>query len=130
MNLKDYIAADAQTLAQWLKAGEVSPEEVLCCAEQRLAEVNPDINAVVTDCFAFARSHLATLTGKEPYYGVPILVKDLGFAIKGIRATSGSRLLANHQSAEHSDFIRQLMQLGFLPIGKTNAAEFGLSYAT
>lgn len=130
MNLQDYLSADAKTLAAWIKTGEVSVAEALACAEQRLAEVNPDINAVVTDCFDFARQQLARLTGEEPYYGVPILVKDLGFSIQGIRDTSGSRLLADYHSPAHSDFIVALLKLGFLPIGKTNTAEFGLSYVT
>lgn len=130
MRVTDYLQCDAHRLAALIKKKEVSAQEVLDCALQRLHEVNAELNAVVIDCSDLARAHLQTLKGTEPMYGVPLLVKDLGFSLAGVRETAGSLFFAHNIGQVHSDFIQRLLNLGFLPIGKTNTPELGLSYVT
>jgi amidase len=72
MFVREYICFDVHELAR--KNRQISAEEALDCALARLDEVNPAINAVVTDCSLFARQCLAEMSGEEPYYGVPLLV--------------------------------------------------------
>jgi amidase len=92
--------------------------------------VNSSINAVVADCSSFAHQCLSNMTGHEPYYGVPLLVKDLGHSIEGIRITDGCRFFSNNVALGTSDLVRQLISLGFVPFAKTNTPELGLSYVT
>lgn len=94
MLLDEYLCCDATELAKRIKTHEISPLEALDCALSRLIEVNTTLNAVVTDCSDFAKKCLSTLHGDEPYYGVPLLIKDLGQPIAGVRATEGSRFFA------------------------------------
>ena len=70
------------------------------------------------------------MRGDEPYYGVPLLVKDLGHALKGIRSTEGSRFFSSNIALETSDLVSKLISLGFVPFAKTNTPELGLSYVT
>ncbi|STY29326.1 amidase [Legionella wadsworthii] len=130
MLLKEYLQCDASELARKIKMGETSPEETLDCAFLRINEVNKTLNAVVTDCTDFAKKCLKNLKGDEPFYGVPLLVKDLGQSISGILTTEGSRFFSTNVAPFTSDFVHQLMSLGFIPIGKTNTPELGLSYVT
>ncbi len=130
MNVNDYIKFDAHDLASLIKKGTVSAQEVLSCAMQRLDEVNPTLNAVVTQCPDLAHYWLNQLSGEEPYYGVPLLVKDLNHALIGIPCSEGSRFFANYIPDQNSDLIEQLIQLGFIPFAKTNVPELGLSYTT
>lgn len=130
MYSREYQALDALALARLVKRKEVSPQELLNCALSRLDEANPALNAVVTDCVQFAEQQIKQLSGDEPLAGVPLLVKDLGFAIKGIRDTSGSHFFQDQKSPDHSDFIKKMLALGLIPFAKTNTAEFGLSYVT
>ncbi|GGI84728.1 amidase [Legionella impletisoli] len=130
MNVREYIEQDAQSLAKLIKHNEISAEEALDCALARMEEVNPLLNAVVTDCRSWARAQLAQMNGQEPYYGVPILVKDLGYALKGVRNTEGSRFFKMNRGRENSDFIERLLTLGFVPFAMTNTPELGLSYVT
>ncbi|WP_035887448.1 amidase [Legionella norrlandica] len=130
MFINEYIRYDVHGLAKLIKNQEVSAKEVLKCAQERLHEINPILNAVVTDCFEFAHQCLAKMKGHEPYYGVPLLVKDLGHAMEGIRQTEGSHFFANNIGAANSDLINKLIGLGFVPVAKTNTPELGLSYVT
>ncbi|CAM2838939.1 amidase [Legionella steigerwaltii] len=130
MLLKEYLRCDATELAKRIKTREISPHEALNCALSRINEVNTTLNAVVTDCSDFAKKCLANLQGNEPYYGVPLLIKDLGHWISGIRSTEGSRFFAHNIAPITSDLVSKMIALGFIPIAKTNAPELGLSYVT
>jgi amidase len=70
------------------------------------------------------------MRGTEPFYGVPVLVKDLGFTLAGIPQTAGSRFFASTIPNLTSDFVQRLLTLGMLPFAKTNVPELGLSYVT
>lgn len=130
MQTKKYIQQDAHDLAELIKSKEISAEEALQCAITRMDEINPKLNAIITDCRDFGMSSLKSMRGDEPFYGVPIVVKDIGFDLKGERLTNGSKFLEKYIPQQNSDFIERLLALGFIPFAKTNVPEFGLSYVT
>ena len=130
MLVKEYIRFDVHELASLIKSRQISPEETLKCALARIDEVNPVLNAVVTDCTGFALKCLAKMRGDEPYYGVPLLVKDLGYDLEGIRSTEGSRFFSSNTGLATSDMVSKMISLGFVPFAKTNTPELGLSYVT
>ncbi len=55
MKFEEYRQQDAVGLAALVAAREVSPGELLDCALQRAAEVNPGLNAIVTPMHDIAR---------------------------------------------------------------------------
>ncbi|TAL61238.1 MAG: amidase [Legionella sp.] len=130
MLVDEYIRYDVQALATLIKSGQVNAEEALNCALLRLEEVNSQLNAVVTECPQFAYDCLKQMQGNEPYYGVPLLVKDLGFDLQGICTSEGSSFFSQYTAPHNSDIISQLIGLGFVPFAKTNTPELGLSYVT
>ncbi|AUH72989.1 amidase [Legionella sainthelensi] len=130
MLVNEYIRYDAHGLAQLIKKKKVSAREVLDCALTRVNEINPFLNAIVLSCPDFAIKCLKNLSGNEPYYGVPLLVKDLGHHITGVHSTEGSRFFAMNIDVFTSDLVSKLISLGFIPFAKTNTPELGLSYVT
>jgi amidase len=130
MQFSEYYQQDAHDLAKLIKTKQISAKEALNCAITRMHEVNPVLNAIVTDCSDWAYEQLKLMRGDEPFYGVPILVKDLGFMIEGVPYTAGSRFAASFISPITSDFIKHLLAFGLLPFAKTNVPELGLSYVT
>lgn len=130
MQLNEYCQLDAHDLAKLIKTKQLSPKEALDCSLKRMHEVNPLLNAVVRDCSDWARVRLKLMTGDEPFYGVPILVKDLGFTMAEIPYTAGSRFFAGSIPSLTSDLINRLLALGFLPFAQTNVPELGLSFVT
>lgn len=130
MLLNEYLRCDALELARLIKTKEVSAHEVIDCAFMRINEVNPLLNAIVLTCPDFAKKCLKSRNKNAPYYGVPLLVKDLGHPITGIQSTEGSRFFSRNIDKVTSDLVSKLISLGFIPFAKTNTPELGLSYVT
>src|SRR5690606_31539707 len=93
--------ADMDGLAQagLVRDKKLSAAELVEAAIKRVEEINPQINAVVTDFFAAAREKAKGPLAQGPFAGVPSFIKDLN-DYKGTRRTSGSRLFADFISPE------------------------------
>ncbi|MCC5791384.1 MAG: amidase [Legionellaceae bacterium] len=128
--MTNYLQCDALALAAQIKAGHCSAEEALQLALARSQAVNASLNAVTHYCVDWGRAQLARMQGDEPFYGVPLLVKDLGFSLAGQPSCSGSRFLQAQIATQNHVMIDSLLALGFVPFGLTNTPELGLSYVT
>ena len=62
--------------------------------------------------------------------GLPIPLKILGQSKAGWPATSAAALFANAKAEQTSAFVNGLEQLGLIPLGQTNAPEFGFKNVT
>lgn len=125
-------ALTACELGSGYAGGAFSPLDVLDSVMARLDAVNPLINAVVTVDHDGARRAAAASTARfragtplGPLDGVPITVKD-NIAVKGMRATWGSRLYADHVPAADELAVARLRAAGVVILGKTNCPEFTL----
>ena len=83
MGFKEYGQYDALGLAELVRRGEVSAEELLDEALARTAAVNPRINAVIHLMESRARESIAAGLPDGPLRGVPFLIKDLMTAYAG-----------------------------------------------
>lgn len=133
MAFDDYDQHDASSLAALVRAGEVSPEDLMAAAQQRIQRHNPALNAVIGQHDDWARQELARRRSagterKGVFAGVPVLVKDLLATVEGLPTWYGNRLLQASlpPAAADSEFIRRLRNSGAVIIGKTNTPEFGL----
>lgn len=113
-----------------LKRGEMSPLDLVEASAARIAEVEPKINAVVTQCIERARDHAKRLMSAPrkdapPNYlhGLPIAAKD-NLAVAGVRTTSGSRIYADNYPKESDLLIERLEAGGAIIMGKANMPEF------
>ncbi|MBP7178842.1 MAG: amidase, partial [Moraxellaceae bacterium] len=100
MKFDEYRQQDAVGLAALVARGEVSASELLACAMQRAADVNPDLNAIVIPMHEIAQNRAAT-TLAGPLAGVPFLIKDIAQDYAGVPTTSGSRALRNYVPPTH-----------------------------
>lgn len=128
---------DAGYYADLIARDELSVTEAVEMALREIERLNPEFNAVVhvqakaarrrateMDKFA-ATAPLSTRNTLPPFWGVPILLKDLGEPQKGQPTTSCSRLLAGNIAKESDDYIKAILSAGFVVVGRTNAPEFG-----
>ena len=132
--MHEFIKWPATEAVAHLKRGEVSPLELINAAEARIAETNPQINAMVTLCFDRARAHArrlmqdksgATSSGSLAgfLHGLPIAVKD-NSDVEGVRCTSGSRVHEHRIAPDSDPAVRRLEAHGAIIVGKTNLPEF------
>ena len=132
-NLKDELwQRTATELISGYANREFLPLKVLESVLDRLDKINPRINAVVTLDREGARS-AAEASEKRwvaqaavgTLEGVPVTVKD-NIAVRGLRATWGSKLYADYIPKTDELPIARLRDAGAIILGKTNCPEFTL----
>jgi len=126
----------ANELAALVRAREVSALEVTESALARLAEVNPKINAVVTEmadeaCTAAKSVDEAFGRGDDPgpLGGVPVTVK-VNTDQAGHATTNGVRIQRDLIAKTDNPVIANLRKAGAIIIGRTNTPAFSLRWFT
>lgn len=119
-----------QEASEELRSGLITPTELLAETLERIDQLDSKIHAFITVMRdqAFEEAEKAEneqRTGlfRGPLHGIPIGVKDL-IAVKNVRLTAGSKVLADHVSQEDATVVEQLRRAGAVIIGKTNTHEF------
>lgn len=131
MDLLTYIQADATALAELIRKKEVTPKEVIDASFQQLEKVNPLLQAVTHHRKERVLQESEQLdVERGPFFGVPLLLKDISQALAGERLTSGSKLLKDVVAKEDSHLVQKIRRAGFMMIGHTNTPEFGLKNIT
>ncbi|MBF0294494.1 MAG: Asp-tRNA(Asn)/Glu-tRNA(Gln) amidotransferase subunit GatA [Magnetococcales bacterium] len=121
------LAAASRALA----AGTVSSLELTRACLQRIARLNPEINAFITideeGALQAAREADARIARKEhtPLTGIPLAIKDI-FCTQGLRTTCASAMLANFIPPYESTVTGRLRTAGAVLLGKTNMDEFAM----
>ena len=121
------------TIRKMIRQREVSPVEVAEAHLERIARLNPQLNAIVTlapDLVERAKAaEAALLRGDEvgSLHGVPVTVKDT-IDTAGLRTTSGSRIRMDYVPQTDAPSVARLKAAGAIVLGKTNAAEMAMDY--
>ena len=127
MKFEEYIQYDALGLAELIRKGAVSQAEVLEVAIDRAEEVNPRINAVIYQMYEQARKKALQDLPDHPMAGVPFLIKDLEFYLKGEPMTHGSQSMKHYVPQVDSYMVETFKKIGLNIFGKTNTPEFGIT---
>ncbi|MER6947826.1 amidase [Nonomuraea sp. NPDC000554] len=121
----------ATEMARLVRAGQVSAVELLQAHLDRIEQVNPQVNAVVTlaaeqalDAAKAADARQAAGEPLGPLHGLPVAHKDL-VDTAHIRTTYGSPLFAGNIPDQDDLIVERLKRAGAISVGKTNTPEFG-----
>ena len=123
--MQEYLQCDGTDLAEMIADDQVSSDELLDLAIERMNKINPSINAVTLTMLGEAKKTIEN-NPSGPFSGVPFLLKDLGASYKGIKMTSGSKLFKDFIPPVDSELVKRYKQAGLVTFGKTNTPEFGL----
>ncbi len=126
------INASLKQLSQALAAKQISSVELTQLFLDRIARLNPTLNAFVTvdaeKSLNSARAADARIAAGNAglLTGIPIAQKDI-FCAEGWRTTCGSKMLANFVSPYDATVIRKMeSEAGLVSLGKTNMDEFAM----
>jgi amidase len=116
---------DATAQADLVRAGEVSPRELVQASIERIEAVNGELNAVIHPLFEQA---LETEPADGPFRGVPFVVKDLVCSVAGTPQHEGMRFLKELGFRADSDswLAERFRKAGLVFVGKTNTPELGI----
>ncbi|MGY3483631.1 amidase [Bradyrhizobium sp. USDA 4011] len=123
------IRETACAVVEKLKAGDVTPLDLLDVLEKRIAEIDGKVNALPTLCFDRARTHARALMQKPAserglLAGLPVPIKDLT-AVSGVLTTLGSPIFKDNVPAKSDILVERLEQNGGVIYAKSNTPEFG-----
>ena len=127
---KEYGQYDAIGLAELVRKGDVTASELCEAAIERIEQVNPKVNAVVTPMYDAGRGTAARPLPDGPLAGAPFLLKDLLAAFAGVPMTSGSKAYRNFVPDYDAEMVKRFKKAGLVILGKTNTPELGLMGVT
>jgi amidase len=135
--LNDITSLSAMELSAAIHTGSLCSRDVMAAFLERIATVNPKVNAIVSlrDADVLiaeaeaADRQLSAGRSRGWLHGIPFAVKDLSEA-KGIRCSYGSENYADFVPDYDDIQVERIRAAGALIIGKTNTPEMGLGSHT
>ena len=126
LDLETYMRSDATYLAQLVREGKVTSQELVELAFEAIEKTNPSLNNVISTRKEAALEEAKALedTG-QPFLGVPILVKGLGHTLEGGENTNGFEFLKGNTSSRDGRQVKALKEAGFIVIGQTSFPQAG-----
>ncbi|QOG22261.1 MULTISPECIES: amidase [Bradyrhizobium] len=129
------VKMDATRIAQLIAQRELSPVEVMQAHLDRIAAVNPKLNAIValadSAMESAGKAEAAVMSGAQlgPLHGVPFTVKD-GIDTAGVLTQRGSPIFRGRVPDTDATVVARLKAAGAILIAKTNPPEFSYSIET
>ncbi len=127
--MNELVALSASALARKIRSGEVSAFDVMQAHLDRIAAVNPLLNALVApageQALAEARAADVALAHGAlvgPLHGVPFSVKDW-IDTSGLPCTGGDPAFRERIPAADATVVARMRAAGAILLGKTNALE-------
>jgi len=120
-----------QQLGSALRARKISSVELTQLFLDRIAALNPALNAYITTNAETSMAQARIADGRiskgeaSPLTGIPVAQKDI-FCAKGWRTTCGSKMLANFVAPYDAHVIGLFNSAGAVNLGKTNMDEFAM----
>jgi amidase len=134
--MSEFWRLTATETAARVAARDISAREATQAALERLAAVNPAINAVVQEmpdqALAAADAVDAAISRGEapgPLAGVPVTIK-VNVDQQGFATTNGLRLQKDLVATEDNPVVANLRRAGAVIIGRTNTPAFSLRWFT
>ncbi len=124
---------DATAQAALVRAGSVHPRELVAAALDRIARLNPQINAVIASLADRAAAAAEAPAGDDALFaGVPMLIKDASLHVEGTPYSLGVGALrdAGYRSTRTTELARRFERAGFIFLGKTNVPEMSSGITT
>jgi amidase len=123
----DLLFRPVHELAAQVRSGELTARELVQASLDRIAELNPTLNAFV-DVFAEEALAEADQIGPgdpRPFAGVPIAIKN-NRAVAGKRLTFASNFTGDFIAPYDHNVVARLKAAGFVIVGTTTLPEWGI----
>ena len=134
--MDDLWRLDAHELATGVRTKLYSAREVVESVLNRIAEKNPELNAITVEfpdeAMAAAEAADGAVSAGQaigPLHGVPVTIKE-NIDVAGQATPNGVPAFANLIATSDSPLVRNLRSAGAILIGRTNVPEFSMRATT
>ena len=134
--MDDLWRLDAHELAAGVRTKLYSAREVVESILNRIAEKNPELNAITVEfpdeAMAAAEAADGAVSAGQaigPLHGVPVTIKE-NIDVAGQATPNGVPAFANLIATSDSPLVRNLRSAGAILIGRTNVPEFSMRATT
>ncbi|HKC28255.1 MAG TPA: amidase family protein, partial [Jatrophihabitans sp.] len=114
-------AHDAVALAELVRRGEVSPQELAAAAVERARSVEPQLHAIA---YSMLEAPRYAERSDGALHGVPTFVKD-NTDLRGVPSNHGSEAFTARPAKRDGYYARQYLSTGMTVLGKSRLPEFG-----
>jgi len=131
MTWEEWSRHDALALADLVRKKKVSAKELARQVAAGIERANPKLAGVLevfTDVVENPDNDGPAKDGR--FYGVPMLLKDVGSSLKGRKCEAGSRLHKGDVTKATDPNILNFLSAGLVPIGRSTTPEFGMTFDT
>jgi amidase len=122
-------ALSATAMAAAVREGQLTPLEILDAHLDRIAALNPALNAIIAVDAERARATARAHNRQGPLAGVPLTIKS-SLDVAGLPAECGSLLRAGNIAAADATLVARLRAAGAVILGVTNVPEFLMAWET
>jgi len=127
MAATDLLFRPVHELAALVRSGELSARELVQASLDRIAELDPSLNAFV-DVYAdeaLAEAETIGAGDERPFAGVPVAIKN-NRAVAGKRLTLAAELMGDFVASYDHNVTARLKAAGFVVVGSTTLPEWGI----
>lgn len=125
----DITALAAHELQPLIRAGKISPKEVIEALVRRIEEVDPVIHGYLSHDAQRAVAEAEKADLNLPLGGVPISIKDV-ISVKGHLCGCASKILEGYIAPYDATVVAKLRAAGAIPFGRVNMDEFAMGSST
>ncbi|KAI1718212.1 amidase domain-containing protein [Ditylenchus destructor] len=133
----DLLKLSATKSAEMIRKGEITSSKLVQAYVNRIKQVNPQVNAVVTELFEEAieiaenvdcylanldreSDEFKQLSRNKPLLGIPCTIKD-NLKVKGCVSLAGNKMFLNNEpNSEDAVLVKRLRDAGAIPLATTN----------
>jgi aspartyl-tRNA(Asn)/glutamyl-tRNA(Gln) amidotransferase subunit A len=119
----------AHEIQALMRAGKISPKEVIQALARRIEEVDPVIHGYLSHDLESALAEAQHADVNLPLGGVPVSIKDV-INVKGHPCGCASKILQGYVAPYDATAIAKLRTAGAIPFGRVNMDEFAMGSST
>lgn len=127
--MADVCELSAARIAELVRGRELARHEVVEAHAARIAERNPELNALVDLRLEAALTENDGVASGGPLHGVPVSIKH-NFDVEGMPTTLGIRSRAGLVAERDELAVRRLRDAGAIVLGKANMPDLAIRWNT
>ncbi len=130
VKMSEFADYDGLGLADLVKTGKVTPQELKDASLEAIEKLNPKLNSVVSVLADDAQKEIDAGLPDGPFKGVPFVIKEMVAHAAGATMQMGSRLAEGLVLPHDTELVARFRKAGLVTVATTTTPEFGFNANT